>query len=270
MHPARHPHHRPHRHATGARIALVWCVALALCLTSCSDDADESSTAPTTTSAPSTGSSEDPSEPDPEDGTDDPASDDPASDDSAPDDSDVTTANLCRSVELGGLTVDVDCDAPVPDPESGVTLVEGSVYALPGESFDELAEVDATNRVVQLENGEPVIIYLLGSDTLFDVGSSTVKPTAEAALPAVIASIEQRAPGSRILVRGFTDSSGAAAANQALSEARASAMVEWLVAHGVDRARLEAAGYGSSHPAALEDNEFGTALNRRIEIVAVG
>lgn len=176
----------------------------------------------------------------------------------------------CRTVDLGGLTVSVDCDAPVPDPESGVTLTKDSVYGLPGESFEELADVDATNRVVATADGKPVVIYLLGSDTLFDVGSSTVKSTAEAALPTVIASINKRAPDAKILVRGFTDSSGAAAANQTLSEQRATSMVAWLASGGLPRARMEASGFGSTKPAAQEDTELGTALNRRIEIVAVG
>lgn len=182
----------------------------------------------------------------------------------------VASGPSCRTVDLGGLTVSVDCDSPVPDPESGVTLTKDSVYGLPGESFDELADVDATNRVVTTADGKPVVIYLLGSDTLFDVGSSTVKPTAEAALPAVVASITQRAPNAEILVRGFTDSTGSATANQTLSEQRAAAMVAWLAGGGLPAARMQASGYGSTKPAAAETSELGTALNRRIEIVAVG
>jgi len=176
----------------------------------------------------------------------------------------------CRTVDLGGITVSVDCDAAVPDPESGVTLTKDSVYGLPGESFEELADVDATNRVVSTPDGKPVVIYLLGSDTLFDVGSSTVKSTAEAALPAVIASITKRAPNAKILVRGFTDSTGSAASNQTLSEQRAASMVDWLAGGGLTKSRMEASGYGSTKPAAEENSEFGSALNRRIEIVAVG
>jgi len=174
------------------------------------------------------------------------------------------------TVDLGGLSVVVPADAPVPDPESGVTLIAGSVYGLPGESFDELADIDATNRVVTSTDGKPVIIYLFGSDTLFDVGSSTVKTTAEAALPGVIASIGKRAPKAKILVRGFTDSSGTAAANQTLSEERAASVTAWLAANGIDRGRITASGYGSTHPAAEETSDDGTALNRRIEIIAVG
>lgn len=176
----------------------------------------------------------------------------------------------CRTVDIGGLTVVVPCDADVPDPETGLTLTADSVYGLPGATFDELSEVDATNRVVATEDGKTVIIYLLGSDTLFDVGSSTVKPTAEAALPTVVESMTTRSPNGKILVRGFTDSTGSAADNQTLSERRATAMVDWLAAHGVSRSRMEPSGYGSTRPAAEETSDAGTALNRRIELVVVG
>ncbi len=175
-----------------------------------------------------------------------------------------------KRIDLGGLTVVVPEDAPVPDPETGITLTAGSVYSLPGESFDELENVDATNRVVTSADGKPVIIYLFGSDTLFDVGSSTVKNTAEAALPGVVASIVQRAPKAKILVRGFTDSSGTAAANRTLSEERAASITAWLAGNGIDRDRITPSGYGSTYPAAEETSDEGKALNRRIEIIAIG
>jgi len=174
------------------------------------------------------------------------------------------------NVDIGGLTVVVAAEAVVPEPESGVTLTEGSVYGLPGESFEELESVDVTNREVTSVDGEPVVVYLFGSDTLFDVGSATVKSTAEAALPAVVASLAQRSPNGRILVRGFTDSSGTAVGNQTLSEQRAASVAAWLTANGIDASRVETFGYGSTHPAAEESSEAGTALNRRIEIVVIG
>ncbi len=181
----------------------------------------------------------------------------------------VTTAAGARRVDIGELTVEVPADATVPDPEAGVTLTAGSVYRLPGESLDELADVDVTTRQVT-SDGRPVIIYLFGSDTLFDVGSAEVKSTAEAALPAVVTSVGRRAPSARLLVRGFTDSTGGADANKALSQRRADAITSWLATHGIDRGRITATGLGSSHPAAEETSEAGTALNRRIEIVAIG
>ena len=67
----------------------------------------------------------------------------------------------------------------------------------------------------------------------------------------------------RFEISGHTDASGTAKANLALSQARADAVVAYLVAQGVDRARLEARGYGSARPA-LPDAPTDPA-NRRVE-----
>ena len=40
----------------------------------------------------------------------------------------------------------------------------------------------------------------------------------------------------------------------------------WLVAHGIDAARLSAEGFGESHPVADNASEAGRALNRRVEL----
>lgn len=71
--------------------------------------------------------------------------------------------------------------------------------------------------------------------------------------------------GSLIEVGGHTDSRGAAADNQSLSEQRAFAVLEALVAAGVHPDRLRARGYGASRPVAENSTREGRALNRRIE-----
>lgn len=66
-------------------------------------------------------------------------------------------------------------------------------------------------------------------------------------------------------IEGHTDSQGDPAANVKLSEARAEAVVQWLVGHGIDRARLKANGVGADKPIAPNETEEGRASNRRIE-----
>lgn len=101
----------------------------------------------------------------------------------------------------------------------------------------------------------------------FDVDSAHIQPQSEATI-AQIAQVLRANPRWRLRVEGYTDSDGGAAYNQGLSDRRAHAVVNDLVArYGIARARLTAAGYGLTHPVASNDTEGGKALNRRVELV---
>ncbi len=69
----------------------------------------------------------------------------------------------------------------------------------------------------------------------------------------------------RIEVAGHTDSRGTEAYNQALSEARAQAVVTYLTKRGGTNSQLAAKGYGETRPVASNDRPESRALNRRIE-----
>ena len=71
-------------------------------------------------------------------------------------------------------------------------------------------------------------------------------------------------PGLRIVVEGHTDSSGAADYNQRLSERRARAVKDYLVARGVSAARISTVGLGESMPVGDNETEEGRARNRRV------
>ena len=68
-------------------------------------------------------------------------------------------------------------------------------------------------------------------------------------------------------MEGHTGNVGAKAANQALSQKRAEAVVTWLSAHEVNRARLAAAGFGDTKPVQDNGSEEGRLKNRRVELV---
>ena len=73
-------------------------------------------------------------------------------------------------------------------------------------------------------------------------------------------------PNIRVEVAGHTDSVGSEAYNQKLSERRAQAVVDYLVARGVDPKRLKAVGYGKDKPMASNATDAGRAENRRVEL----
>jgi OOP family OmpA-OmpF porin len=76
-----------------------------------------------------------------------------------------------------------------------------------------------------------------------------------------------RCPTSNIEVAGHTDSDGEDAFNQALSEKRAQAVIDYLVKAGLPADRFTAVGYGSTQPVAGNDTDDGKAQNRRIEFL---
>ncbi|MCX7346474.1 MAG: OmpA family protein, partial [Alphaproteobacteria bacterium] len=67
-------------------------------------------------------------------------------------------------------------------------------------------------------------------------------------------------------VTGHTDSTGSAAHNLELSERRAGAVAEYLVAQGNNYRRFQVLGMGKSQPIASNATEAGRAENRRVEI----
>ncbi|MGB5555886.1 MAG: OmpA family protein, partial [Flavobacteriaceae bacterium] len=100
---------------------------------------------------------------------------------------------------------------------------------------------------------------------LFDTGKSTLKPASTSVFVDIIRILAEY-PTAKFTVEGHTDSQGSAKTNQALSEARALSVKEFLVAEGIDAFRLSAVGYGEDRPMADNKTSKGRAENRRVEI----
>lgn len=102
----------------------------------------------------------------------------------------------------------------------------------------------------------------------FQSGSSTLTPAGTAQAARLVEALKSSdLAGSRFVVAGHTDSVGSRALNLELSRKRAQALVDYLVANGVDRSRLEPQGYGFDRP--LPGRTARDGANRRVEIVKV-
>lgn len=99
----------------------------------------------------------------------------------------------------------------------------------------------------------------------FEVNSYKLDPSSTAELENLAAFLNGT-PKLRIEIGGHTDSVVGPIPNQQLSEARAYVVLNWLVAHGIARDRLEAKGYGDSQPLGPNTEDGGKALNRRTAI----
>jgi len=100
----------------------------------------------------------------------------------------------------------------------------------------------------------------------FDFNKPTLKPSARASL-APVAKLLQDNPALRLTVESHTDDVEPQEFNLKLSEDRAKAVIDALVAAGIARDRLSAAGFGSGKPIGDNGTSEGRARNRRIELV---
>ena len=100
---------------------------------------------------------------------------------------------------------------------------------------------------------------------LFDTGKSSFKKETEPVLEAMTA-IFKEYPEASFTIEGHTDSVGSSKSNQLLSERRANAVRDYLIANGINADRLTAVGYGEDRP--IDDNKTaaGRKNNRRVEV----
>jgi len=103
-------------------------------------------------------------------------------------------------------------------------------------------------------------------DVNFDTGKSTIKADSEPVLDEV-GDILSRWPELRIEIGGHTDSRGSEALNQTLSEARAKAVLDYLINKfpELPPSQFTSKGYGESQPIATNKTQLGMAKNRRVE-----
>lgn len=98
----------------------------------------------------------------------------------------------------------------------------------------------------------------------FEKASSKLVPVSNAILDRVVNIVKESPSIKHMEIRGFTSSEGIAAKNKALSQARAEAVMAYLVAHGVPKDKLNAKGFGPDNPIAPNDTEENREKNRRV------
>lgn len=99
----------------------------------------------------------------------------------------------------------------------------------------------------------------------FDTDKASLRPDSYPELEDLLSYL-QRHETTHVEIAGHTDNTGTPSHNQQLSQARAEAIVKYLIGKGIKPARLQAKGYGSTQPVADNDSEKGRQLNRRTEV----
>jgi outer membrane protein OmpA-like peptidoglycan-associated protein len=101
----------------------------------------------------------------------------------------------------------------------------------------------------------------------FDFNRADLKPEGRRLVDHAIEVLKAN-PSLRVSVEGHTDSIGSDAYNLRLSERRAEAVRDYMVAHGIAASRITVRGLGKADPVASNKTAEGRAMNRRVEIIA--
>jgi outer membrane protein OmpA-like peptidoglycan-associated protein len=98
----------------------------------------------------------------------------------------------------------------------------------------------------------------------FATGMSRIERRSHSLLDQVAAVLNSHPHLLLVQVEGHTDDRGSGAINILLSQARATAVADYLISKGVDRDRLIAKGFGPTHPVGSNGTAAGRAANRRV------
>jgi outer membrane protein OmpA-like peptidoglycan-associated protein len=138
-------------------------------------------------------------------------------------------------------------------------------YLFHSENFDlpKSSEYQEVEKVITLKNiavGNSIVL----KNIFFDFNKSTLRNESENEIQQLVKLLTD-VPTMKIEISGHTDNRGSDEYNKNLSNLRAKAVFDRLIASGIDISRLTYVGFGEEKPIATNDTEEGRQLNRRTE-----
>ncbi|HWY38130.1 MAG TPA: OmpA family protein [Bacteroidia bacterium] len=121
-------------------------------------------------------------------------------------------------------------------------------------------EIERNVLLKKLVVGKKIVL----KNIFYDFDKATLRPESVSELDRMVSLMSQNA-SITIEVSSYTDSKGADEYNKKLSQARAQAVVDYLINKGISKERLTAIGFGEAFPIAENETEEGRQLNRRTE-----
>ncbi len=135
--------------------------------------------------------------------------------------------------------------------------------------YDENDRCPSTEVGKQVDQRGCPAILLTMHGINFNTDSSKILPDSESLLAQARAALEDSV-GVSVIIEGHTDNTAGYSYNQLLSERRAKVVLEYLVAHGIEKERLVSVGKGETSPVASNSSKEGRYQNRRVELRTVG
>ncbi|MBL6445200.1 PD40 domain-containing protein [Fulvivirga sp. 29W222] len=133
-------------------------------------------------------------------------------------------------------------------------------------AFHEFQEIDTHIILQKAKVGSKVVL----KNIFFDIGKSDLRTESLAELDGIKELLSENAL-LQVQINGHTDNVGNSVYNKVLSKKRAQAVVDYLIANGIDAGRLSAKGFGEERPLVSNDDEKdGREINRRTEIEITG
>ena len=127
----------------------------------------------------------------------------------------------------------------------------------------DLRNAMASSEAASIRRSQDVLIATFKGEAFFRHDSARLLPGGYRAI-ARAASVLNKYNQTHIEVAGHTDSTGSEYYNQQLSVRRAESVKNALIQQGVSPSRINAVGYGESHPISSS-----RAMNRRVEIIII-
>ena len=125
--------------------------------------------------------------------------------------------------------------------------------------------VGKVSEIVVKEEPRGLVVNL-SSNILFSSGNSILKKEAKSSLDETVKLLNAY-PANKVLIEGYTDSTGDKEKNLKLSYDRAQAVYLYFVQNEVPAERLSVVGYGQDNPVASNKTAKGRAQNRRVNII---
>ena len=131
--------------------------------------------------------------------------------------------------------------------------------------YEKVNNLFSNTEAVIFKEGNNIYIRLISLS--FPVGKSTIEPENFGLLSKVQNAIKNF-PNSTVVIEGHTDSYGSDEKNMELSQERASAVKQYILANmNLDQNKVMSFGYGETKPIANNETKDGRAKNRRIDLI---